>query len=73
MCDPKFGPIHKFYRATFSSIKYIKNSNSDILSLHVYINSPYEVILALGLLGYCETNATISLTKEVAYRLNNIF
>ena len=26
----------------------------------------------MGLLGYCETNATTSPTKEVAYRVNKI-
>ena len=50
----------------------MKNSNSDIISLHVYNNSPYKVTLPLGPLGYCETNATTSSTKKVAYRVNNI-
>ena len=50
----------------------MKNSNSDIISLHVYNNSPYIVTLPLRLIGYCETNATISTTKEVAYRVYNI-
>ena len=31
-----------------------------------------EVTLPLGLLGYCETNATISPIHEKAYRVNNI-
>ena len=44
---------------------------SDITSLHVYNNLPYKKTLPLGLLGYCETNATTSPTKEVAYRRNN--
>ena len=43
-----------------------------MISLHVYNNSPYEIILLLRLVGYCETNATISPTKEVAYRVNII-
>ena len=51
----------------------MKNSNSDIISLHVYNNSPYKITLLLGLLGYCETNATTSPTKGVAYRVNNLF
>ena len=55
-----------------SSIKYIRNSNSDIISLHVYNNSPYQITLPLRLLGYCETNARTSPTNEVAYRVNNI-
>ena len=50
----------------------MKNSNSDMISLHVYNNFPYKITLPLGLLGYCETNATKSPTKEIAYRVNNI-
>ena len=50
----------------------MKNSNSDIISLHVYNHSPYKITLPLGLLGYCETNATTSPTTEVAYRVNNM-
>ena len=49
----------------------MKNSNADIISLHLYNNSPYKITLPLGLLGYCETYATPSPTKEVAYRVNN--
>ena len=72
MSDLEFTPIHKFFRVTVSSIKYMKNSNSDMISLHIYNNSPYKVTLPLGLLGYCETNTTISPTREIAYRVNNI-
>ena len=50
----------------------MKNSNSDIFSLHVYNRSPYKIISPLGRLGYCETNATTSPTKEVEYRVSNI-
>ena len=50
----------------------MKYSNSAIISLHVYNNSPYQITLPLGLLGYCETNGTFSPTNEVAYRVNNI-
>ena len=50
----------------------MKHSNSDFISLHVYNNSPYQITLPLGLLGYCETNATTLPTNEVAYRVNNI-
>ena len=50
----------------------MKNSNSDIISLHVYNNSPYQITLPLRLLGYCETNATTLPTNEVAYRVYNI-
>ena len=46
----------------------MKHSNSDIISLHVYNISPYQITLPLGLLGYFKTNATTSPTNEVAYR-----
>ena len=72
MSDFEFKPIHKFFKITISSIKYFKNTNSDMISLHVYINTPYQITLPLGHLGYCETNATISLINAVAYRVNNI-
>ena len=72
MSDFEFKPIHKFFKITISSIKYLKNSNSDIISLHVYNNTPYQVKLPLGLLGYCETNATILPIHEKAYRVKNI-
>ena len=60
MSDLEFKPIHKFFRVTISSIKCTKNTNSDINSLHVYKNSLYKIPLPLGLLGFCETNATTS-------------
>ena len=72
MSDFEFKPIHKFFKITISSIKYLKNTNSDIISLHVYNNTPYRITLLLGLLGFCETNATTSPIKEVGYRVNNI-
>ena len=72
MSDFEFRPIHKFFKITISSIKYVKNTNSDIISLHVYNNTPNRITLPLGLLGYCETNATTSPVKEVSYRVNNI-
>ena len=50
----------------------MKNSNSDIILLHLYNISPYQITLTLGLLGYCETNAKTSPTNEVAHRVNNI-
>ena len=50
----------------------MKISNTDMISLLIYNNSPYKITVPLGLLGYCETNATISPTKEIAYRVNNI-
>ena len=49
----------------------MKNSNSDIISIQAYHNSPYQITIPLGLLGYCETNATTSPTNERAYRFNN--
>ena len=60
MSDLEFRPIHKFFRETLSFIKYMKNSNSDMIFVHIYNNSPYKMTLSLGLLGYCETKATIS-------------
>ena len=50
----------------------MKDSNSDMISLHIYNHSSYKITLPLGILGYCETNATFSPTKEIAYRVNNI-
>ena len=38
----------------------------------MYNNTPYQITLPLGLLGYCKTNATTSLINAVAYRVNNI-
>ena len=38
----------------------------------MYNNIPNKVPLPLGLLGYCETNATSSPIKEIAFRVNNI-
>ena len=67
MSDFEFKPIQNFFKITISSIKYLKNTNSDIISLHVYNNTPYQITLPLGLLGYCETNATTSPINEVAY------
>ena len=72
MSDLEFKPIHKFFGITISSTKYMKHSNSDIISLHVYNNSPFQITLPLGLLGYCETNATTSPLNEVAYPVNKI-
>ena len=72
MSDFEIIPIHKFFKITISSIKYERNTNSDIISLHAYNNTPNKVTLPLGLLGYCETNATTSPVREIAYRVNNI-
>ena len=72
MSDIEFRPLVKIFRVKISSIKNMKDSNSDMISLHINNNSPYKITLPLGLLGYCEANATIFPTKEIAYRVNNI-
>ena len=68
MADLEIKPNHKFFSShqSNSSIKYTKNTNSDIISLHVNNYSPYKITLPLGLLGYCEINATFFPTTEVA-------
>ena len=63
-------PIHKIFRVTISSFKYAKNTNTDIISQYVYNNSPCKLTITLGLLGYCETNATFHLTQERSIRVN---
>ena len=63
MSDLEFRPIHTFFRVLIPSIKYMKDSNSDLISLHICYNSSYKITLPLGLSGYFETNATISPTK----------
>ena len=72
MSDLEFRPNYKFFRVTLSSIKYMKDSSSDMISLHIYNNSPYKISSPLGLLGFCQTNVTFSPTKEIAYRVKNI-
>ena len=72
MSDFELRPIHKLFKITISSITYVKNTNFDIISLHVYNNTPNRISLPIELLGYCETNATNSPVKEIAYRVNNI-
>ena len=64
LSDFEFRPIHKLFRVTNSSIKYMKNSNSDIISLHVFNILPFKITLFLGLLRYCKTSPTVSSTKE---------
>ena len=49
MSDLEIKPIQKIFRITLSSIKYMKHSNSDIISLHVYNHSPDQIALPLGL------------------------
>ena len=48
MFDLEFKPIHNFFRITILSIKYMKHSNSDTISLHVYSISPYQLTLPLS-------------------------
>ena len=43
-----------------------------MISLPIYNNSPCKITLHLRLSGYCETNATISPEKDIAYKVNNI-
>ena len=50
----------------------MKHSNSDIISLHEYNTSQYQITLPLGLIGYCQIKATIFPTEEVVYRVNYI-
>ena len=45
MSDFEFRPTHKFFKVTISSIKYVKNTNSDIISLHVYNITPNRIRL----------------------------
>ena len=47
MSDFEVKPIHKFFKITISSIKHLKNTNFDIVSLHVYNNTPYQITLLL--------------------------
>ena len=48
MSDFEFRPIHKFFKITISSIRYEKDINSDIISLHVNNNTPNKITLPLG-------------------------
>ena len=64
MSDLDFRPIHKKFRGKLLSINYMIDSNSDMISLHIYNNSPCKITLFLGLLVYSENNATTSPTKK---------
>ena len=68
--DLEFRTIHNFFRVTTSYIDYTKDTNSDIISLHIYNNSPYKITLPLALLGYCETKTTIHPTEKKGFRAN---
>ena len=59
----EFQPIHNFSRVRFhpsSTLKIQRNI------------STYIITLALGLLGYCETNSTFYRTQERAFAVINI-
>ena len=58
MSDLGFKPIHKFFRLINSSVKYAKDTNSDVIFLHVYNNSLFKLTLLLGFLGYYAENAS---------------
>ena len=64
MSGLEFKPIHKFFRATTSSIKHTKNPRIQ--------KSHPKILITSGLLGYCEINATVYPTEERAFRLNII-
>ena len=72
MSELEFKPIHQFFRETILSSKYTKNTTSDLIFLHVYNNALFKITFPLGLLDNCETNATVSPTIEIAYRVIKI-
>ena len=41
------------------------NTNSNLISLHVYNNSLYNITLPLGISAYCESNATKQKKKQL--------
>ena len=61
-----------FIRVTISSIKYAKNTDTDVIPLHVNNNSPNKITLPLGLSANCETNAPLYPTQEKVFRVNSI-
>ena len=52
MSDLEFKPIHYCFRITISSIKYAKDTNSVVKSLHEYKNLPHKITIPLELLGH---------------------
>ena len=69
MSDPEFKPIHTIHTSYYkSSIKYAKDTNTDIIYIHVYNNSLYKITL---LLGSCETNATFHPPEKRAIKVDN--
>ena len=64
MSGLEFKPIHKFFRATTSSIKHTKNTRIQ--------KNHQKILITSGLLGYRKINATVYPTEERAFRLNNI-
>ena len=57
MSDFEFKPNQKFLGVTISSIKKAKDTNTDVIFLQVYKNSPYKITFPLGLIEHCKTNA----------------
>ena len=72
MSDLEFKPIHKIFRVTISSNKNPINTDTDVISLQVYNNSPYNFTLYKIVLGFCEKNATFCPLQKKAFRINNI-
>ena len=65
----ELAPIHNFFFATTSSIKYAKKINTD---MYVSNNSPYKNTVPSHLLAYCEIFATSNPTQEKAYIVNKV-
>ena len=55
-----------------SSIKYAKDTKTDIIAIHANSSSPYKITLPVKILGYCETNARVHPTQRRAVIVNNI-
>ena len=72
MSNIELRPIHKIFRITTSSIKYAKNTVTDIFKLHIYNVSPNKITLFLGTLAHCKTKARTHPTQEQEIRVKNI-
>ena len=72
MSELELKPLHNLGRVTISSIKHAKSTNTHILSLHVYNNSPSKTTFPLEILGNCETNTTQNSTNT-KFRKKNGF
>ena len=64
MSDLEIKPIHNFFEQ--------QSHPFNILRIHEYNKSPKTITFYLGLLRYCETNATVYPTEERAIRKNYI-